>query len=227
MKRILVLVALLAGLVAVSPWGMTAPEPYEVPTTWELTFDFEAPQPIRVTLPGQTKPTTFWYMLYTVTNLSRSPETGRGDDQDFIPEFVMYTDTGQAKISDRRLSTRVYAAIKKRHNNPLLKDHTDIIGKLLFGKDNAKDGVAIWPDFDVKAGSFDVFVGGLSGETVELKLPRPVTKVETDANGVERTTATSKIILHKSLRLGFSVKGETGNRIYAKAKSTGKNWVLR
>jgi len=227
MKRILVSTALLVGLAAIIPQAMTAPEPFEVPTTWELTFDFSPPQPITVTLPGKKKPVTFWYMLYSVTNMTRNPETGRGTDQNFIPEFVLYTNTGQTAVSNRRLPNGVFDAIKKRHNNPLLKDHTEIIGKLLYGKDNAKDGVAIWPDFDAKTGSFDVFVGGLSGETAELKLPRPVTVTETDVNGIETTEVKYKIILHKSLQLGFSVKGETGNRTYAKAKPTGKKWVLR
>ena len=166
-------------------------------------------------------------MLYSVTNLTRNIETGRGADQNFIPEFVLYTDTGETAVSNRRLPNGLFAAIKKRHSNPLLKDHTQIIGKLLYGKDNTKDGVAIWPDFDAKTGSLDVFVAGLSGETAELKLPRPVTVTETDANGIETTAVKYKIILHKSLQLGFSVKGETGSRKYAKAKSTGKKWVLR
>ena len=75
MKRILVSTSLLVALGAISPRAMTAPEPYDVPTTWELTFDFQPPQPITITLPGQKKPSTFWYMRYTVTNLSRNPET--------------------------------------------------------------------------------------------------------------------------------------------------------
>jgi len=227
MKRILMSTALLAGLVAVLPQAETAPEPFEVPTTWELTFDFQAPQPITLILSDRKKPSTFWYMLYSVTNLSRNPETGRGADHDFIPEFIMYTNTGQALVSNRRLPPSVHAAIRKRHNNPLLKDHTEIIGKLLYGKDNAKDGVAIWPDFDPKAGSMDVFVGGLSGETAELTLPRPVPVTETDANGVEKTVVSYKTILHKSLRLSFSVKGESGNRTYTKAKFLARKWVLR
>ena len=227
MKRILVSTALLIGLFAILPQAMTAPEPFEVPTTWELTFVFDPTQPITITLPGRKKSSTFWYMLYSVTNLTRNLETGRGADQNFIPEFILYTDTGETVVSNRRLPNGVFAAIQKRHNNPLLKDHTQIIGKLLHGKDNAKDGVAIWPDFDAKAGSLDVFVGGLSGETAELKLPRPVTITETDAHGIEKTEVMYKIILHKSLQLGFSIKGETGNRTYAKAKPTGKKWVLR
>ena len=227
MKRLLMLTGLLVGMVAISPRAMTAPEPYEVPTTWELEFDFRDPQPIAVLLPGRKKPAVFWYMLYSVTNLTRDPETGRGSDRDFIPEFIMYTDTGQSAVSNRRLPTGAFSAIKKRLNNPLLKDHTQIIGKLLYGKDNARDGVAIWSDFDSKAGSVDVFVGGLSGETAELKLPRPVTVTEIDANGVEKTEVKYKVILHKSLRLRFGIKGKTGNRIYAKAKLASRKWVLR
>ncbi|MDP6637351.1 MAG: hypothetical protein QGG42_20835 [Phycisphaerae bacterium] len=227
MKRILVATALLAGMVVVLPQAMTAPEPYEVPTTWELKIDFQAPQPITVTLPGQKKPTTFWYMLYTVSNLSRDPETGRGADQDFIPEFIMYTNTGQSAVANRRQPAGVFTAIKKRHNNPLLKRHTNIIGKLLYGRDNAKDGVAIWPDFADKTGSIDVFVGGLSGETAELTLPRPVTVTETDVNGIEKTDVKYKVILHKSLRLNFTVKGTTGTRAYSTTKLKSKKWVLR
>ena len=227
MKRILVLTALLVSVGAIVPQAMTAPEPFEVPTTWELEFDFRAPQPITVTLPGRDKPTTFWYMLYSVTNLTRNLETGRGSDQDFIPEFTMYTNTGQASVSNRRMPAGVFAAIKKRHNSPLLKDHTEIIGKLLYGRDNAKDGVAIWPDFSDKTGSIDVFAGGLSGETAELKLPRPVTVTETDAHGVEKTVVKNKVILHKSLQLNFSVKGETGSREYSTTKLVSRKWVLR
>ena len=227
MKRIVVLTVLLASLGAIVPQAITAPRPFDVPSTWELEFDFRAPQPITVTLPGQAKPSTFWYMLYSVTNLTRDFETGRGTDQDFIPEFTMYTDIGQASVSNRRLLAGVFDAIKKRHNSPLLKDHTAIIGKLLYGRDNAKDGVAIWSDFDDKTGSIDVFVGGLSGETVELKLPRTITVTEMDAHGEEKTEDKDKVILHKSLQLNFSVKGETGSRKYTTTKLVSRNWVLR
>jgi len=227
MKRTLVLAAMLVGLFSVAPQAITAPEPSEVPITWEFGFDFTAPQPITVILPGQKTPTTFWYMLYTVTNMNRDLNTGRGADHNFIPEFTMFTDNGQVALSDRRLAAGVFEAIRKRHNNPLLKEHAEIGGTLKYGRDNAKDGVAIWPDFSNKTGSFDVFVGGLSGETDELKLPRPVTVTELDANGVETPSVKYKIILHKALRLNFKVKGEMGSRLYTTTKFQSKNWVLR
>jgi hypothetical protein len=227
MKRILVCAALLIGLASLLPQAMTAPEPYEVPTTWELKFESQTPMPITVMLPGKKTPTTFWYMLYTVTNMTRDPDTRLGADQDFIPEFVLYTDTGKASMANRRLPHGVYNAIKKRHNNPLLKGHTDIMGKILYGRDNAKDGVAIWPDIGYKTSKIDVFVGGLSGETAELKLPKPVTVKEADANGIVTEVKKDKVILHKSLRLGFTIKGQTGTTAYSRAKPAGKKWVLR
>ncbi|MBT3199220.1 MAG: hypothetical protein HN350_04830 [Phycisphaerales bacterium] len=227
MKRILVLTVILAALGSLAPLAMTAPEPYEVPTTWELDFDFVTPQPITLVLPGQKKPTTFWYMLYTVTNRTRDPETGLGVEQGFVPEFTMYTNTGETFIANKRPPAGVFNAIKKRHNNPLLQDHTQILGKLLFGKDNAKDGVAIWPDFNNKTVSIDVFVSGLSGETAELKLPRPIPITSTDINGVEVTEVKEKILLHKAMRLNFAIKGEPANRLYTTMKLVAKNWVLR
>jgi len=204
-----------------------APKPHEAPIAWELKFDYEAPRPIKVFLPRRTKPVTYWYMLYSVTNLTRDPVTGQGKDRDFRPVFIMYTDTGKSVTSNRRVFTAAFDAIKKRHNNPLLKNHAQIIGKLLYGRDNARDGVAIWPDFDPKAGGFDIFVGGLSGETAEITLPRPVAVTELDANGIEKTSLKYKVILHKALQLNYTVKGETNVRIYSKAKFNFKKWVLR
>jgi len=228
MKRILVATGLVTGLlVAALPPAMTAPKPFEAPVSWELKFEYEAPQPIKVLLPKQKKPKTYWYMLYSVTNLTRDPATGRGADQGFIPEFTMYTDTGKSIIANRQPRSAIVSAIRKRHNLPLLKSHIQIMGKLLYGRDNAKKGVAIWPDFDPAAGSFDIFVGGLSGETAEITLPRPITVIETDANGVAKAVIKNKVILHKAMQLNYTVKGETEVRIYSKAKFNFKKWVLR
>lgn len=207
--------------------AIAAPQPFDVPVKWELQFDFQAPRAIQVVLPGETQPKTFWYMLYTVTNQSVDIQTGRGTEQDFIPEFVLYTDTGKVSYSGKKVSSAVFDEIKKRYNNPLLQNRTNITGKILFGRDNAKDGVAIWPDFDPKSGAFDIFVGGLSGETSELKLPKPITVTEIDAFGKKQTVTKDKIILSKMLKLNFTVKGEAAARIVTPAKLKSKQWVIR
>jgi hypothetical protein len=228
MKRTVILVALFGGLFAAAlPKALTAPTPSDIPIKWELKFEHQTPRPIRVTLPGEKRPKTFWYMLYTVTNQTRDDNTGRGTDRDFIPEFTIYTDTGQTIQANRRVSSVVFEAIKKQHNNPLLKNHIAITGKILFGRDNARDGAAIWPDFDAKAGSFDIFVGGLSGETAVLKLPHPITVTETGAFGKEQTVTKDKMTLTKMLQLNYSVPGEAGSRIHTKATFSFKRWVMR
>ena len=85
-------------------------------------------------------------------------------------------------------------------NDPLLLDLSDMAGRLLQGEENAKEGVAIWNDFDPNAATFDVFVSGLSGETVELRLPKPIRVTETDAFGKQTQVVKDKIILSKTLR---------------------------
>jgi len=217
MKRIAAL--LLAGLACLGP-AASAPVPSEVPLTWELDFQHQTPQPIQVRLPGDEKPTTFWYMLYTVSN-------GTDRDRVYMPQFVMYTDTGMLVPADRNVPGLVFHAIKERHNNPLLTDMTGMTGKLLQGSDNAKDGVAIWPDIDPKAGGFDVFVGGLSGEAVTLKLPKPVVVTEMGDDGKPREVSKTAITLHKTRRLRFKLPGEAEGRTYGKAVEVEKDWVMR
>ena len=48
---------------------------------------------------------------------------------------------------------------------------TDILGKLLQGEDNAKDGVVVFGDVDADARDFQVCISGLSGETAEVMNP--------------------------------------------------------
>ena len=70
-KAALTVLALAALVVVVSP-ALTAPEPSEVPIRWELEAQFpQAPQPIRVRMPGRKEMQTFWYMRYLVTNRRR------------------------------------------------------------------------------------------------------------------------------------------------------------
>ena len=203
----------------ISPAG-SAPKPSEVPTSWELDIDVQGPRPIEVTLPGATNPERFWYLRYTVSNRT-------GADRIFVPESVLYTDTGQVIQAGRKVPTTVFKAIKKRYNDPLLLDMTGVTGKLLQGEDNAKNGVAIWGDFDPKAGSFDIFIGGLSGETVEVKLPRPIVVSETDATGKTQQVTKTKVVLAKTMCLTYAVVGEAAARRDTRVKQVASKWVMR
>lgn len=208
-------------LLALGPAAVTAPKPAEVPTSWQLDFEYEKPQAIRVRLPGDAAPRVYWYMLYTVTN-------DTGDDRIFVPGFTLYTETGQILRAGQDTPSRVFEKIKRIHNEPLLKDLTAMTGKLLQGEDNARMGAAIWPDFDPRAGSFDIFVGGLSGESEEIDLPVPVTVEEMDPlTGQMQELRKSKVVLSKTLRLRYSVTGEAAARVNAPVRRTEQAWIMR
>ncbi len=200
--------------------GGSAPKPSLVPVAWELDFQYSPPQPITLRLPGQERPQTYWYMLYTITN-----QTGK--DRIFVPEFVLYTDTGQVLRAGEKVRSSVFQAIKKRHNRPLLLDKESITGRILQGEDNAREGVAIWRDFDPQARGFDVFVGGLSGERVRVKLPAPVKVTVVDASGKEKRVVKTEITLVKTLHLQYRLPGEAAARDRTKVEAVGKAWVMR
>ncbi len=196
------------------------PKPGVVARSWELEFEYETPQPMTIQLPEWKEKRTFWYMLYTVTNRSSA-------DRIFVPEFCLYTDTGEVLRGGERIPVGVFNTIKKRHNNPLLTDMAFITGKILQGTDNAKDGVAIWRDFDHKARGFDVFVAGLSGERAKIKLPKPITVTVTDENGKEKKVTKTEMILSKTLDLWYFLPGEASARNRNTPKLREKKWVMR
>jgi len=221
MKRLAVIatIVLTIGAILVGT-ARTAPKPSEVSNAWQLDIDYKAPQPIMIQVPGEAKPRLFWFMQYTVTNHA-------GQDQIFVPEFTLFTDTAQVIKAGQRVPAGVFDKIKSLYNNPLLNDVSTITGKILQGDDNAKDGVAIWSDFDPKATSFDVFVGGLSGETAQITLPQPMEVTEVDSDGKKVTKTVEKVVLSKTLDLSYTVNGDPDNRAKNKAGLTAKNWVMR
>jgi len=221
MKR-MVTAAVVSGLavaLTICP-ARSAPKPSRVPTTWQVDIDLKEPKAIELPLPGRARPQRFWYVRYTVTNRT-------GQELIFVPAFVLYTDTGQILRAGSKVPTAAFQAIKNLYNAPLLKDITGMTGRLLQGEDNAKEGVAIWRDFDPKAGAFDIFIGGLSGENAEVRLPKPIEVVELDATGKETTVVKDKAIVSKTLHLRYSIPGEAAARLWTKPKLEKRQWVMR
>lgn len=217
MKTAMTAIVIVAVMMTVtSDRAYTAPKPTPLPTKWEFDFKFEPPQPIKVYLMGRAEPKLFWYLRYTITN--NTP-----NDQIFTPEFTLYPDTGKLLVATAPIE--VFKAIKKHHNDPLLK--RDTAGRILRGADNAKKGVAIWPDFDPEAGAFDIFVGGLSGEIVVVELPKPVVVTVIDPEGGTRKVKKNSLELSKTLRIGCNVPGEAAARIRVRVKVTSRTWVMR
>lgn len=221
MKASVVLILAGASVMAmVAGRAWTAPKPSDVPTSWELQFDYKDPRCIQVQIPGQKKPSTFWYFRYTVTNHTDG-------DQMFVPDITLYTDNGQTIRAGKGVPTSVFETVRKLFNNPLLKDQTAVSGTILRGEDNAKDSVALFTDIDPNAGSFDLFVGGLSGETATVPLPSPMPVTVTDKDGNRVTEMRDKAVLARTLQLHYILSGEASARGSNPPVLESKTWVMR
>jgi len=196
------------------------PKPLVVPRQWEFQVELDQLRCVPVRLAGEQTDRLFWYLRYTVTNLGRT-------DQVFVPELVLYTSTGELSRAGRKVPTVVFDKIKKLHGDPLLKTQTSVTRKILHGKDNAKSGAAIWPDFDRQSGTIDIFIGGLSGETKAIDLPAPVKVVETDWRGTRQTVVKKRLILAKTLHVRYAIPGEKGSRRASTPRLIKKEWVMR
>ena len=157
------LVLLAVGLWLV-PRGQVAaqhPQPDVVSGSWELHFSWSVPRVVSVKLTDAVKPKLYWYMPYTVTNKT-------GQDQLFVPDIYALTDAGDLIQSNKGVPPRVFKAIQAREKNALLERPSRIVGRLLQGANNGRDGVAVWPVPDHDVDRVVIFFGGLSGETHQM-----------------------------------------------------------
>ena len=188
----------------------TFPQPNKYPTAWELKFRHAIPKRIVVNLPDKGA-VAYWYIVYNVANLTDA-------EQQFLPTFDMVTSDGKLVPSDFAVPDKVFATIKSTEGNELLERMPQISGTIRMGDDQSKDGVAIWQEPMSRMGSFQIFVGGLSGEAVQLKDADG--KIQTDADG-------NPTILHKAFEMDFSVYGDElypdRDQIHAKSE----RWVMR
>lgn len=178
------------------------PQPSVYPVSWQFDFQHSTPQRIVVEVGTEANPVAYWYMTYRVTN-----NTDR--ERMFLPVFEMVDKDGRVIPSDRAIPPEVFTAIKARERNQFLQPHTQIGGELRLGADQAKDGVAIWPEPAAEMGAFNIFVSGLSGETAEL------------------TIGEASFTLRKSLKLDFHVRGDHIRPGEDPIDPTVKEWVMR
>jgi len=186
------------------------PEPSSYPLAWELKFEHGKPKRIVVDVPG-TGPTAYWYLTYTVTNLTDAEQT-------FLPDFEMVSNEGKVYLSDRAISLKVFEAIKSAEGNRFLEPSRKVAGTIHIGEDQARDSVAIWEEPESRMGSFQIYVGGLSGEYVELTDDED--KPVLDKSG-------KQVILRKTLELNYEIYGDEvspgADLVHAKPEK----WVMR
>lgn len=198
------------------------PEPSPYPISWEFKFEHDKPKRVVVTLPGKG-PRAFWYMTYTVTNNTTQ-------EREFLPTFEMLTRDGKVLRSDKGVPLRVFEEIKRQENNRFLEPHYKVAGPLRVGEDQAKDGVAIWPEPMSEMGSFSIFVGGLSGESVTLKRDNGrLVKIDPRKTSLElKGVAPEDVVtLYKTLQLNFVIYGDEVYPGLDEVNVKPEQWVMR
>ena len=160
-------------VLAVSSVLLAAPEPEPVPRRWELQFES---QPLRMAyadIPGVgTRP--FYYLTYKATNVT-------GKEQTLAVSFELSTGDGNVFRAGRGVPLEVTKQIIEHVGNPLLQDPIGILGPIQHGRENAREGIVIWPLEDFTPDALIVYAAGFSGETATIVLP----KVETVAANVK------------------------------------------
>ncbi len=176
------------------------PKPAAVPFRWQLEF---TPGELRVWVnPIDHRP--YWYFTYTVTNRT-------GQEQVWAPAFTMLTDAGEILPSGENVPAEVTRTLRNLLGNDLLETQNEIIGELRQGKENARDGLVIWPMPTPEVNEVSIFVRGLSGETT--KVVNPKTKKE--------------VVLHKTLQREYLIPGNALDRGSDPAEFVAEQWIFR
>jgi hypothetical protein len=186
-RLVCMLLAVVAMVSAVLPMGGLAPEPDAVAKKWELSAKFGALRVATVEIDGS--PRSFLYLTYTVTNNTPS-------DILFAPSFELANDEGDLLKSGSGVPGAATKAILARLNQPLLQDQISIVGNLLRGEENSKDGLLVWPLTDLSVNEISIFGAGFSGETKAIIVPDRKTGKESVVN------------LRKTVSLRYKLSGE-------------------
>ncbi len=201
------LVPSLAQTAANQPQQAVVPEPDPVPRRWQLDFTPGALRTVTLTMADGTV-RSFAYMTYKVVN-------NTGQDLLFAPSLEMSTDEGSLIRAGREVPAEATRRILESLQNPFLQDQISVVGPLLQGEENAREGLAVWLLPDVSVAELTVYVAGLSGET---------RAIETKDS---KTGETNRTLLRKTMMIKYFGPGEvdpaSGNEIYR----ADDRWILR
>lgn len=193
--------------------ALAGPEPAVVqgPGLWTVEVRFEHPRQIVLPRAGN-EPARFWYIILSVINRT-------GQDVDFFPRCELMTDTFQIVPAGMNVPPLAFERIEQRHQDryPLLESLVNVDDRILQGEDNAKDIAIIWPDFDLRAESFKIFITGLSNETAAVDHPVAVDEMGQPV----------KVYLRKTLELDYAFRGDQALRNSVEVVYRDKNWVMR
>jgi len=195
----------------------TVPRTDFVSSAWELDFEFEDLRRIQFQHPGDSAPTTYWYMIYKVTNRT-------GKDVEFFPSFRLVTDTLDTVIAGDHVSPLIYEQIAQRHSGlfPFFVPPIRIMGKLLQGDANSRSSAAVFRTFDPNASSFRILVSGLSGAIERVNNPG------FDASKPKSEDENPQFfVLRRTLVIAYNLPGDARTRALARPIRKSREWVMQ
>jgi len=189
------LVLLATGLAAAYP------VPASIPFRWEFKFE---PGALRLYVESESGQ-SYWYMTYKVTN-----RTGR--DRIWAPKFTLFTDAGEILESGKNVPTDITNEILDLLRSRFLETQNDVIGDLLEGPENAREGLVVWPARVLNVNELSVFIAGISGETTRVRNPMEPNE---------------QIILYKTLQRDYLIPGDALARGTTPVDLVQERWIFR
>lgn len=197
----------LAGMASLVGMTGMAPEPDPIPRRWELKVDVGALRVTTMEVAGQ--PRAFAYMTYKVTNKS-------GKDLLFAPSFELSFGGPKAVRAGSDIPAEVTDALLAKIGDPLVQDQIAVIGTLLNGDENARQGLVIWSCENLAPQKLSMYAAGFSGETATVELPSP-----------KDPKVKEKAILRKTLMVQYAQVGEIGGRGDKALDVSEQRWIMR
>lgn len=184
-----------------------APEPDPVPRRWEFDIKVGPLRLASIDAPGVgNRP--YFYLTYKVINTT-------GQDLLLAPAFDLATGDGDLSRAGRDVPTEVTRQVLDLLGNPFVQDQIGILGMLLQGEENAKEGVVIWPVPRNQLDGASVYANGFSGETKSVEVPDPA------------TGQVKKIALRKTMMVRYATPGELAGRGGTPFEVVEQRWIMR
>jgi hypothetical protein len=155
----------------------------------------------------------FWYMIVSLTNQDSE------DEIPLYPKFELVTDTFQILPAGQGEARGLFELVKAKHQGqyPFLESLDFADHQIRRGKDNTRDFVIFWPDFDARAKTVCFYLAGLSNETIAIGHP-----VQTDGQGNP-----VPVYLRKTLQLTYSIGADPQLRQDANLRFEEQDWIMR
>lgn len=211
-EKVLMAIALCAGggsLVAVPTVNavLSAPEPDPIPRRWQL--DLKLGDLRMAKLPGKDGSLrSYVYMTYQVVNKT-------GEDVLFAPSFELADGEGNVLRSGRGVPLDVADKLQADLQNKFLEDQISILGMLMQGDENAKDGIVIWPLENMTASELTVYAAGFSGEISQVEIKDP------------KSGGMSKIAIYKTHMSRYKTGGDMTHRGSEAFTAYENSWIMR